>query len=255
MEAVYGSIEPYLVYQHNLRSEYDYSVDLRSYSAVQSDLWREFADSGLYYKVKEKYTCSRVLAEDPPQSRTYRIGFFVDLDELDAELNSQNFIFRESLSIRPCELLKLMRLTEEEKRNFVLKEMSLHLMLNGEPTQIVGCVINEKGIMVDLEAAGKMSGRNLKMELVFYMPQLRRNCEVLISIPEPTYSPKINLSFDENIMSARMYPFLNGDVSLLRECSRMPGEITIRMAGWVYPVKGVLFIVSELEKEAEARPA
>ncbi len=249
IDAVYGAIEPYLIYQHNIRSVFEYTIEIRNYKPEQetSDAWGIFNTED-YYKVKEKFICQKLLTGYAPKTNVFKIGFFSDLSQLDSELKNQNFIFRENLRISESALDMLCAKTDEEKLDYVINSMKLNLFLNNIKAEVIGCTIDANGIIVDLKTSTFInSNDDIKMNIGFYMPQLKKNCEFLVSITEPTFTPKINLIYDENTMRVRTYPFLNEEADLLERATQMPGEVSIAPSGWIYPIKGVVFIVDEIK--------
>lgn len=247
--AVYGAIEPYLVYSHNIRSHFDYSIEIRNYKAdIEKDkIWSDFFDANLYYKVKEKFSSQKILTSGASSNSLFRIGFFSKLSQLDNELKNQNYIFRENLCVSKEDLKELSNMTAEEKYDYIISSMKLSTFLNDIRADVIGCTINENGIMVDLKTITPIDvHKEIKIDIVFYMPQLKKDCEFLVSITEPTYEPRINLIYDENTMNVRTYPFLNDETDLLEKATQIPGEVTICPKGWIYPVKGVVFIVDEI---------
>lgn len=248
IDAVYGAIEPYLIYQHNVRSSFDYSIEIRHFQpeAEKDPIWRSFFDAGLYYKVKEKFSCQKILTGFAAKSNEFRLGFFSNLSQLDSELKNQNYLFRENLTIRAEELQALAAMTDEEKCRFVVETMRLNVYLNQIRAELVSCTVDENGIIAELKTASFIDSQNdIEMEIGFYMPQLKKPCEFLVSITEPTLAPKIHLLYDENTMEVRTYPFLDEEADLLEKASQMPGEVYICPKGWIYPIKGVVFIVDE----------
>lgn len=249
IDAVYGAIEPYLIYQHNIRSSFEYTVELRNYNpeTERNKTRYSFFDPNSYYKIKEKFSCHKLLTGYAPKTSVFKIGFFSNLTQLDNELKNQSFLFRENLCISEEDLAELSSMTPDEKKEYVIDSMKLNVYLNKIKADIVDCTIDGHGIIIDLKTATFIdSQQEIEMDIVFYMPQLKKNCEFLVSITEPTFEPKINLIYDENTMNVRTYPFLNEESDLLERATQMPGEVSICPRGWIYPVKGVVFIIDQI---------
>lgn len=248
-DAVYGAIEPYLVYSHNIRSYFDYTIEVRNYTpeVEKSSVWSHFFDASLYYKVKEKFSCQKILTGYAAVSNTFKIGFFSTLSRLDSELKGQSFIFRENLCISDEDLAELSSMSKEDKIRYATDAMRVSAYFNDVKSEIVDCVIDENGIIIELKTYSTIdTQKEIKLDIVFYMPQLKKDCEFLVSITDPTYEPRINLIYDENSMNVRIYPFLNEEANLMERATQMPGEVSICPKGWIYPVKGVVFIVDEI---------
>jgi len=249
IEAVYGSIEPYLIYQHNIRSSFKYLIEIRNYKpeTEKSKAWHTFFDASKYYKIKERFESKKILTGYAPQTKNFKIGFFSNLNELDNELKNQTYIFRENLSISVEDLDELSGMSDSEKIDYLNNSMNLQVFINESKAQIVNCTIDKNGIIAELKTDDYInSTMEVDLNVCFYMPQLKKNCEFLVSITEPTLSPEINLIYDENTMSVRTYPFLNEEADLLTKATQMPGEVSICPKGWIYPVKGVVFIVDQI---------
>ncbi len=249
IDAVYGAIEPYLIYQHNIRSLFEYTIEIRNFKPEQEkdSSWDMF-EAPSYYKVKEKFSCRKLLTGYAPKTNVFKIGFFSNLSRLDNELKNQNFIFRENLCVSEQALERLSSKTDSEKLDYAVNSMKLNVFLNNIKAEVTHCSIDENGIIIDLKTAEFINSNDeIKLDIGFYMPQLKKNCEFLVSITEPTFEPKINLIYDENTMNVRTYPFLNEEADLLERASQMPGEVSIAPTGWIYPIKGVVFIVDELK--------
>ena len=248
-ESVYGAIEPYLLNRHNIRSSFEYSIEILNYNSdtERDEKWQKVFRSELYYKVKEIFSCTKLLAGYGDNERRFKIGLFSDLGQLDSELKDQKYLFRESLCIAQSALAYLSNMTDDEKVAFVENTLKFNVFINNEKAKFLACHIDENGINIDMEMQRGIDSQNeIEMDICFYMPQLKNNCGFLVSVTEPTYRPRIHMRYDETTMQVKTYSFLNVDTAPQSKAARMPGEIDICPSGWVYPVKGVVFIVSEV---------
>ena len=123
-EMVYGVVEPYLSQHYNIRRFFRYSITLRDYtdnSLFPADRYLRVYE---YLKYKKHYIGDNTLG------RQFQIGFFVDNGELDKELHGQSYLFRENLTLDPDQLQTLIAWSDEEKRRFVEKDMSLRVFID-----------------------------------------------------------------------------------------------------------------------------
>ncbi|HIW74370.1 MAG TPA: hypothetical protein H9684_08595 [Firmicutes bacterium] len=247
-EMVYGVVEPYLSQHYNIRRFFRYSITLRDYTdnpLFPSDRYMRVYED---LKYKKHYIGDNTL---PPR---FQLGFFVSNAELDRELHKQTFLFRENLTIDEAELRAMAAWSDEEKRAFAEKEMSLRIFIDDLPCTLEHVVIDPNGILVDLSSRHNAGKQELKIEVMFNMPQRKGYSEFLVSINEPTYSPNIQLSYPESTMQVTMFPFLNdGDECLVQNAMRNTGSCDIYLQEkWIYPMSGVVFIVQDKKKAADA---
>ncbi len=240
-DMVYGVVEPYLEMQYNIRRFFRYNITLRDYSSDP------LFPTELYMRVYEDLTYKKHYIGDNGLSRAFQIGFFVNNEELDKELHEQTFLFRENLKIRPSELEALTLLSPEEQIRFAAEQMSLNVFIDDVKCAIQQVSISHSGIVVSFLSAHDEDNRNLKIEVMFNMPQLKGYSEFLVSISEPTYSPMIQLSYPESTMNVTMFPFLNdGAECLVQNAMRNTGSCDIYLQEkWIYPMSGVVFIVQD----------
>ena len=184
--------------------------------------------------------------------KNFCVGFFVNNEELDKEFHGQTYLFRENLKIDLEELKKLVAMSLAEQFEFVSHKMALNVFINDNKCAIKDVVIDNNGIQAVFVSEHDESDRDLSIEVVFNMPQLKGYSEFLVSINEPTYSPMIQLSYPESTMSVIMFPFLNdGAECLVQNAMRNAGSCDIYLQDkWLYPMIGVVFIVED-NKNAE----
>ncbi len=76
IDAVYGAIEPYLTYKHNIRSAFEYFIEIRNYSRNDREADEGGAaefDPNLYYKVKEKISYRKVICDDVYRGNVHQL--------------------------------------------------------------------------------------------------------------------------------------------------------------------------------------
>lgn len=252
IDMVYGVIEPYLVYQYDIRPLFEYSIDVGQYRPVKDCAISHIFSQDHYFLIREEYTCKKIFTGMHRLTKPIRVGFFTDLANLDAELKNQKFVFRESLKIEESELRRLTELSQQEQWNFVTRCMKLNLCINNTKTTMTGVEISMSGISAEFMVEEDVEKKTeMLLEIGFSMPQIKRKSEFLVSLSEPTYAPSITLKFDEELMCVSTYPFLDDNDTLLQTATQMPGIIKINIKDWVYPVKGLVFIIEELEDREE----
>lgn len=240
-EMVYGVVEPYLSQHYNIRRFFRYSITLRDYTD------NPLFPADRYMRVYEDLKYKKHYIGDNTLGRQFQIGFFVDNGELDKELHGQSYLFRENLTLDPDQLQTLIAWSDEEKRRFVEKDMSLRVFIDDIACEIEGVTIDSNGILLQFQSTHDTAKSELKIEVMFNMPQLKGYSEFLVSISEPTYSPNIQLSYPESTMHVTMFPFLNdGDECLVQNAMRNTGSCDIYLQEkWVYPMSGVVFIIQD----------
>lgn len=240
-EMVYGVVEPYLNMHYNIRRFFRYSVTLRDYTG------NPLFPSERYMRVYEDLKYKKHYIGDNTLEQHFQLGFFVNNDELDRELHGQTYLFRENLTLDSSELSTMAAWPQDTQTDFVEKEMSLRVFVDDAPCLLQQVSITQNGILVDFLSGHDTGKRELKIEIMFNMPQRKGYSEFLVSIGEPTYSPNIQLSYPESTMQVTMFPFLNdGDECLVQNAMRNTGSCDIYLQDkWVYPMSGVVFIVQD----------
>ena len=247
IDTVYGAIEPYLIYQYNIRNLFEYNIEVEPYkNPVNWDEKLRF-DKQKYYLIREGFNCKKTLTTPLNPKNQFKIGFFADPTMLDAELKNSNYIFREKLQIETKDLKTLADLTATEKLDYIDNVMKLYLHINNVHMKAEEVCIDESGISIAFSAEAEIDvQKELEIDVRFSIPQLKKHGEFLVSITEPTYSPKITFRYDEESMKVRTYTFLNDKTASLSDATRVPGMVKIDPTGWVYPIKGVMFIVDDI---------
>lgn len=243
-DMVYGVVEPYLNMRYNIRRFFRYSITLRDYTD------NPLFPCARYMRVYEDLKYKKHYIGDNTLAQHFQIAFFVSNEKLDKALHGQDYLFRENLTLDDEVLRTMSGWTDEEKAAFVEGDMSLRVFIDDLPSTVERVVIDENGILVDLASSHDTDKQELKIEVMFNMPQRKGYSEFLVSISEPTYSPNIQLSYPESTMQVTMFPFLNdGDECLVQNAMRNTGSCDIYLQEkWIYPMSGVVFIVQDKAK-------
>ena len=248
-EMVCGVIEPYLGLQYNTRRFFRYNITLRDY---END---PLFSNTRYMRVYEDLKYKKHYIGTNKLPRNFSVGFFVSNEEMDKELHGQTFLFRENLKIDPEDLDKLVSMSPSEQFQFVSQKMALNVFINDNKSVLQNVVITHNGIQAVFSSEHEESSRELSIEVVFNMPQLKGYSEFLISINEPTFSPMIQLSYPESAMIVTMFPFLNdGAECLVQNAMRNAGSCDIFLQDkWIYPMSGVVFIIEDNKEQLCSR--
>ena len=246
-EMVVGVLSPYIKNKpYDMKIDYKYLIDLIP-CHEQREFGCDYFAPSEYYIVKEDFSFTKVLSDSTPKVSKFSVGFFVDAAVLEKELLEKNYIFRESLKLHAEDLQKLINTPREKWNDFVSKCLHLQLFINGSPLAIESVDIGDFGITVDFHPNGELPDNHFDVEIAFRMPQLKKRSEFLVLLPEPSLSPEIRFTYDPDITKVTAYQFLNDDSKLIKDAAAVRGRINIRPIGWVYPVKGVLFIIEDAD--------
>jgi hypothetical protein len=247
VDMVYGVLTPFISEKpYDMRLDFKYSIDLRDFHNT-CDFGSEWFLPEKYYLVREHISYTKIVTEKNFYRDKLSIGFFADTDTLEKELIGKNYIFRENLIISPPELERIKAMSPEESRFFAENCLQIQLIVNDCPAVIESVEAGDFGITADLRLDKPISENKFNIEIGFTMPQLRHRSEFLVSLPEPTRSPEILFTYNENVTKITAYQFLNDDSKLIGESKKIHGRISLRTREWVYPVKGVLFIVEDIK--------
>ena len=239
-EMVRNSIKPYLGSHFNLRKYFTYNITLRD-EAV-SPL---FASKD-YYSINEKLGYEKYFLASEPLGKKFSVGFFTSNTELDRYLRGQTFLFRESLTIRREELDALCAMTDEEKKSFVVQDMSLIVYIGHERCELTNVQINEVGILAEFTSPQPI-GDTTYFEVAFCMPRLATEKIFLAAVTEPTYSVNIRFDYPRSTYKVEMYPFFNDvEDARVEDANWGVGVCDINLRDkWVYPMSGVVFRIEE----------
>jgi len=251
-DMVDGVLEPYVGENaHNMRTHFMYDIDIDACMS-QDDIGTSLLHRDDYFIVRESLSYTRVLAQGEDDLTKVNIGFFVESDHLSEELLGKTFLFRESLKILPKDLQKLINLNDDEKLAFVNSCFQMQLLVKSVEYHMVSCSITAIGIEMTMESPEPMRLHEYPVLLGFRMPQQRRRSDFLVSVTEPTFAPEIIFRYKPHVTSVSTYTFMNEDAQLLHLAGAIKGRVTINPAGWVYPVKGVVFIVEDVAAPAKS---
>jgi hypothetical protein len=234
-----SAIAPYIKSRYNLRKNFDYNITL------VRDSVGEMFDPEHYITVKETLSYSKHYIASPTLGSTFYIGFFANNADLDKSLRGQDFLFREALTIRQEEMQKLIFMTDEQKREFVVNNMQLTVTIDKARCMIEKVSIDAHGIIVQLCSTHDVTQDTLFIKTAFCMPQLREEKVFLVSIGEPAYNVNVRFDYPRSTYNVEMYPFFSDSGDALVEDSNFgvgSYEICIRDK-WVYPMSGIVFAI------------
>lgn len=246
VEMVYGVLNPYIGNRSfNMRVGFKYHVDFRKLHDARMMACSIFSKDD-YYLVDESLKYTKVLSELAEPIRRLSIGFFVDSATLEKELLDKNYIFRESLVLLDADLQKLINFSDEEKTDFVKSCLKLKLLINGRDVRIGRVTIGTYGISIDYELDTPITDIRFDIDVHFKMPQYKGKSEFLVYITEPTLAPEITFTYESIYTKVKAYQFLNDDSKLIKDAGVVDGKYIINPSGWIYPVKGIVFIIEDL---------
>lgn len=232
------AIQPYLQSRFDFRKNFQYFIDVRDYpddAIFQGDA---------YLRVSEELHYTKQLAASASFAQTFKIGMFIENEMLDKHLRKNEYLMREALNIRPSEMQKLLQLTPNKQKAYILDTLKVQAYVNNISCKVTDARITENGIEVSFLSSHSTNEKEYKIDLTFCMPQSKEHTTFLVSIPEPTYSPNIRFSFPEN-MQATMFPFFNDlEDAVVEQAQRGLGSCNISISEkWVYPVSGAVFLL------------
>lgn len=257
------TLQEYLVSNPNykIKTEFRYNFDLKE--AIPEKCYPIIKDRNKYFYVQEvlSYRIRSIYGETGIiKNNSVKIGFVFENKSLDNVLrdreNDIDFngcIFRESLNLCEEDRRELIKITEDDKkRSFVKEILKLSVQIDNEKASLGEVKITESGILIEMKF--EKTDTDLKediVKIVFCMPKLWDSI-LEVAIVDPTRSPQISLSYQEESMVVDMIPFLNKRESTCIEssCLEEHGIYDISMEDeWVYPISGVVFCVSKKKKE------
>ena len=92
----------------------------------------------------------------------------------------------------------------------------------------------------------KLSVDEYSVRVIFSMPR-RWGSVIEVALVDPTFAPKITLSYPSDKMDIDMYSFLSkSDKTSLSEAHELlNGIYDISLSEWVHPVSGIIFTVDK----------
>ena len=238
-EMLLNVIRPYLNDQVNLRTAFDYSIQLDE----RFRFGVEGCDDSKYRRILERLSYKKqYLAGALPQELW--VGFTTDLDELDDTLHDERFFFSENLLIDPPEIRALMALPPEQQRDFLARRMKMQFSINHVRLEPQALEIRESGIFARYQLPPQEDS-TVSVRLSFQMPHRRGQSSFLVSINEPTYSPHVVFSNPDDVASVRMVPFLNRAVTA-KDARLFDGDCEIALEDeWIMPMSGIMFLIED----------
>ena len=246
-QMVYGVINPYIDDSpYNMRDEFQYHIEISHYRD-QRMLGCDIFDYRKYYMLTERLSYRKHLANKDDIPKTIRIGLFVETSKTEKELRGKEYLFRENLKIDQSDLQTLVKLSDMEKKNFVINCLKLQLKIDDTVAEISNVSITDIGISVDFTLSKAIKNSTFSIAVGFRIPQEKNHSEFLVSIPEPTYAPNIIFTYQPDTTEVVAYQFLNSDPQLVNNTESIKGQYNIHPKEWIYPVKGVLFVINDKE--------
>lgn len=247
-----------------IRKEFNYNFELdeelpEDYVSILGDLQ---AASSNYYLIQEilNYTAKQFKLVTEEAVSVVNVGFLFDNDSLDEALRDRMhlvsetesdakglFVFRESLDLSREHIQKLLEyLTEEseETEKRFLEIFRLSLKINGKLAELRNINIRDSGIICTFNLDKKLNTDNYSVRVIFSMPR-QWGSVIEVALVDPTYAPKITLSYPRDKMHIDMYSFLNksDNTSINEAHERLNGVFDVSLNEWVYPISGMVFTV------------
>ena len=242
-DMVCNLLDPYITYKYNSKKFFKYTINLREYK--NHSIFTEEK----YMKVYENLKFKKTFHAENELANEVTIGFFFSNSDLDKQLHFNYYLFRENLFWNQEETEQFMLLTDEEKEEFVKKQMSVKLYIDNEMCIVKEILVNDSGIYVSFVSKHSTNvDHSHAVELSFTMPQRKGHSQLQVSINEPTYSPVIQLSYPEDSMKVEAFSFMNdGEDSMVEAATRCIGgyEFCIQDK-WIYPMSGIVFIIDTM---------
>lgn len=175
----------------------------------------------------------------------------LDIEEVDKEMSNhmRNCLFRESLDIEDVDKEMFNQMSNGNKNELIAlvkKMFRPHLKIDRCKGEIVDVeVVRDRGIFITFKINHDTNAMEHAIDIVFHIPK-KWNTVVEVALVEPTKSPYISLSYNEDIMDVEMYTFLNkGETSAYENTSENENGIySIALTeDWIFPISGVTFSV------------
>lgn len=247
-----------------IRKEFNYNFELdmglpRDYVSIFGDL-QEASDS--YYLVQEilNYRAKKFKPSTEADVSIVNVGFLFDNDSLDEALRDRMklesetesdvkglFVFRESLDLSEEHIKRLVEYliekSVETKKRFS-EIFRLSLRINGKLAELRDVIVRDSGIICKFKLDQKLSTDDYSVRVIFSMPK-KWGTIIEVALVDPTYAPKITLSYPRDKMNIDMYSFLNkSDNTLINEAhEQLNGVFDVSLNEWVYPISGMVFTV------------
>jgi hypothetical protein len=187
-------------------------------------------------------------------SDTVTLGFIFSESDLDKYLKGneednekvKDCIFREMLSITPADRDYFLGLDGKTLKREVNEMLRPHLSVDNFPGTCSDVEADDTGIFIKFQVEHDQNSSEHFIKLVLHMPKLW-GTPLEAAIVEPTKSPYISFSYEEDSMSVDWLPFLTRgeSSSAKRAAEESNGVISLSLEGeWVFPISGVVFLVN-----------
>lgn len=226
---------------YNIRLKFKYEIEINS----EFDFKLIDIDPEKYYEMSESLSYTKCFRSGSP-SETFWIAFVTNLDELDSSLHDETFFFSENLMINEEDIKRLAEMEDEEKERFFTSVMKVKININGDILRPNKVIIDKSGIFAQYEAAAFTEKQPiLDVKIRFRIPQRYTNSFFYACISEPTYSPFVRFSYDEDDFNVEMIPFLNRSLSA-KDTKIFDGlrELSIENE-WIMPISGAIFLINK----------
>jgi len=250
-----------------IRKEFNYNFELGEELADNYDviLGNTISAKSDYYYVKEILNYkAKLFSSQVEQFFSYvNIGFMFSNDSLDEALRDKRmnkddsnedegfFVFRESLDLLPEHRRALIDYLNKEDGTVSIEDRfknlsKLCLKINDKSANLQKVYVNEYGIVCKFEMEEKLSVDEYSVRVIFSMPR-RWGSVIEVALVDPTFAPKITLSYPSDKMDIDMYSFLSkSDKTSLSEAHELlNGIYDISLSEWVHPVSGIIFTVDK----------
>jgi len=255
---VQGCLEPYLNTDNsfNIRTYFDYNIQLL-HDIPQNNIFNP-ADYFFLSETLQYNICYINSKTDEDLPNEFYAGFFFDIENLDYALRTGKgksccddhipFIFREQLKIKREDLDKIINLPENELNDFIKSFVKLKIKIDNEPAEIRKIIVDQTCIKV-LFYSNHMAKKNgHSVRILFHMAQLW-NSEFQVALSVPTYSPKIQLSYQPDKMAVEMYSFFSDSIesSVGNAFEKDHGMYNVIVNNkWIYPMSGMVFTIKKI---------
>ncbi len=251
VKMIYGVIDPYIEEDScDIWEEFFYRIEIAKYHD-RDEMGCGIIPVDGYYIIKERLSYKKVAPRKLDSK--FQIGFFENVNDYADAFHKPSFIFRESIKINEDEINKLVALSDTDKKEFVVNCIQPQVKINGLVADIAGVKVakGNKGlaIIVEFEWKAESETNEYAIDIMFQVPQFKGRSEVIVTIAEPTFSPKIEMEYGSGAPKVTAYSFLQNKI---KQEEPFRGRIDICPQGWVYPGTGVIFIIEDYCAPKEA---
>lgn len=227
----------------NVRTKFKYDILIREGFNFKNidipyDKYFQLSETLKYTKVFRK---GRI---DPGEE--FWLSFVTGLAELDDELRNENFFFSENLMLDSTDIARLTELDEPSKWDFYSSVMGVKIVINGHSLTPAEIIINDGGVFARYDMP-EVATDILEVMIKFKIPQKYDNSFFFACISEPTYSPTICVTYDEDEFDVEMIPFLTRSLTA-KDTRALDGERELSVEDeWILPISGAIFLINKIE--------